>query len=431
MAQRPSEKPNWIPDDTTGITAPNGAKRAIGWILEKPPFQYFNWFFNNVSQWIDRHASQSEEWIVIDSDADEQDYATLAAYIADTPAAGDRVLIKEDQTVTVQTIVPSDITIKPLDGARLLCATNIATSVLQLGSNVIIEGVLNIVLSHTGTTAKAVEFNGDNATGKINVENSSTGTLTTGYHINASKTGNQVAGFIDNTGGGVLTNIGIDSSGEDSNNLQIVDAVNNQVWRTRGAYKFREGLEFDLGSDADGDIYYRTGGVLTRRPKGSDGDVLILASGIPVWQTNSAFYAHRNGVVQSVTASTWTKVRFTHEDWDNNNEFVNDADDSGGATESRYTPAAGKHLFVALVTIDVTSDFAAHRISLYKNGVDYRRGIEMTNSNNGDAGLLLVVEDDANGTDYFEIYVFHAEGGARNIFGVKTHTYFFSRRQLS
>jgi hypothetical protein len=175
-------------------------------------------------------SAQVEDWIVIDS---EGDYATLTAYLADAPAAGDRILVKEDQTVTVQTGIPSDVTIKFLDGANLLSSTAIATSLLKMGSNVIIEGVLNIVMNQAGTTAKAVEFDGDNVVGKINVSNVSSGIVTTAYHINGNKTGNRIDGFVQNTGGGTLTNYFIDNSTEDSNLLILVDAANNII-RTNG-----------------------------------------------------------------------------------------------------------------------------------------------------------------------------------------------------
>lgn len=39
----------------------------------------------------------------------------------------------------------------------------------------------------------------------------------------------------------------------------------------------------NLGSDANGDIYYRNGGALVRLPVGTNGDVLTLSSGLPVW----------------------------------------------------------------------------------------------------------------------------------------------------
>lgn len=346
---KPTGKVNW--DATGNIVEPNAGRKTSGWLFGvKPPAQNFNWLWNllGLNQFYSN--AQVEDWIVIDSDADEGDYATLVAYIADAPAAGDRILVKEDQTVTAQIVLPANITLKFLDGSNLLCATNIATSVLKLGSNPIIEGVLNIVLSQTGTTAKAVEIDGDNAIGNINVENSSTGTLTTAYHINANKTGNRVSGFAQNTGGGTLTNIIVDNSTENSNLLTIVDELNNivistalidfassqilsgksfldsttniidssdntkkvqfqcasiatgttRIWtfpnnnaifvgedlsQSLTNKELGVGTKIALGSDADGDIYYRDAGILKRLAKGTNEDTLKLKSGLPSWES--------------------------------------------------------------------------------------------------------------------------------------------------
>ncbi len=51
---KPTSKPNWIPsDDPEKITAPSGSKQNTGWLSgEKPPFQFFNWFWNLISKWI-------------------------------------------------------------------------------------------------------------------------------------------------------------------------------------------------------------------------------------------------------------------------------------------------------------------------------------------------------------------------------------------
>ena len=247
---KPPEKLDWIPDDTTNILEPLPSVKATGWLFgQKPPNNSFNFITNLINRLLDYAMGQVEDWIVIDTDADEGDYATLVAYIADAPAAGDRILVKKDQTVTAQIVLPDNVTVKFLDGSSLLCATNIATSVLKLGSNPIIEGVLNIVLSQTGTTAKAVEIDGDNAVGKINVENSSTGTLTTGYHINANKTGNEIGGFIDNTGGGTLTNVYIDNSTKETNLLLIRDLINNNIIGS-AASSIRNGL-VELATSAE------------------------------------------------------------------------------------------------------------------------------------------------------------------------------------
>ncbi len=136
---KPSEKLDWIPDDTTNILEPLPSVKATGWLFgQKPPNNSFNFITNLINRLLDYTMGQVEDWIVIDSDADEGDYATLVAYIADAPAAGDRILVKEDQTVTAQVVLPDNVTLKFLDGSRLLCATNIATSFLKIGSNPII-----------------------------------------------------------------------------------------------------------------------------------------------------------------------------------------------------------------------------------------------------------------------------------------------------
>ena len=53
-----------------------------------------------------------------------------------------------------------------------------------------------------------------------------------------------------------------------------------------------------------------------------------------------SFMAHRSGG-QAIGASTPVKIKFNVEDFDTNSDFLHDADDSGGATESRFTPTPG------------------------------------------------------------------------------------------
>ena len=234
MADRPPRDLDWIPDDSTGIEVPTTPTQNAGWLVEIPPRQFFNWLWNRCTRWFHYLSGQSQEWIVIDSvNTNEKDYDTYDDWYNDAPAADDKLLIKETQVLTAQMVVPDGITLRILNGAEFTRATNEANSVIKWGSNIIIEGILNLVLSQTGTTAKAVEFDGDNVVGKINIENSSTGILTTAYHINTNKTGNRVEGFLDNTGGGTLTNEFVDNSTEDSNLLIIIDAANNTI-KTNG-----------------------------------------------------------------------------------------------------------------------------------------------------------------------------------------------------
>ena len=234
MSQRPPRDLDWVPDNITGITVPGQTKQNAGWLVEKPARQFFNWMWNRLSRWTHYFSGQSQEWIVIDSaNVNEKDYDTLAAYIADSPAVGDKVLVKETQVLTAQMIFPSGITLRFLGGVDLTRSTLEAVSIIKFGADVIIEGVLRLILSQTGTTAKAIEFNGDNVVGKISVENSSTGTLTTAYHINANKTGNRISGFVQNNGGGTLTNAIIDNSTEDSNLIIAFDETDNSI-KTNG-----------------------------------------------------------------------------------------------------------------------------------------------------------------------------------------------------
>jgi len=60
-------------------------------------------------------------------------------------------------------------------------------------------------------------------------------------------------------------------------------------------------VDITLGSDADGDIYIRSGGHLTRLPAGSNGQILELSSGLPSWQEGamkkSVYDTGDNGIV--------------------------------------------------------------------------------------------------------------------------------------
>ena len=61
-----------------------------------------------------------------------------------------------------------------------------------------------------------------------------------------------------------------------------------------------------LGSDATGDIYYNNGGILTRLPKGSNGQALELVSGLPAWATLSG-----TGTVTSAQISQGAGITVT------------------------------------------------------------------------------------------------------------------------
>ena len=65
--------------------------------------------------------------------------------------------------------------------------------------------------------------------------------------------------------------------------LVTTGSVTSGTWSTGVVIA---GATMTLGSDAEGDVYYRNGsGVLTRLGAGTDADVLTLASGVPSWAT--------------------------------------------------------------------------------------------------------------------------------------------------
>jgi len=65
--------------------------------------------------------------------------------------------------------------------------------------------------------------------------------------------------------------------------LVTTGSITSGTWSTGAVIA---GATMTLGSDAEGDVYYRNAsGVLTRLGAGTDADVLTLASGVPSWAT--------------------------------------------------------------------------------------------------------------------------------------------------
>ena len=61
-----------------------------------------------------------------------------------------------------------------------------------------------------------------------------------------------------------------------------------------------------VGSDAAGDVLYHNGTNYVRLPKGTDGQVLTLASGVPSWATPSAGLTYGSGNDSgTLSGSTW------------------------------------------------------------------------------------------------------------------------------
>ena len=283
MATKP-EKTEWTPSAGDRQT-PTGSKKNTGWIEdERPPYQFFNWSWWVDTQWQNFLAPAVRHNVIISDNVEERDFASLAAYIAGAPVAGDRILITNNQVIAAQIIIPSNITLCIQDGVKFTSAIDLADSLIEFGDNVIIEGVLVLELSHAGTVDAGIELNGDGNNLDIVINNTGAGTLTVGVLVNVAKIANLLGGEVKNTGAGAVTTVLNDLSLDESNIVEIRDSINNIVDRSLGAISFLTGFTMDLGSDANGDIYYRDTGILKRLAKGADGEILELVSGIPSWE---------------------------------------------------------------------------------------------------------------------------------------------------
>jgi len=223
MAPKPTKKPSWVPSDNPlYIDEPSAGKKLLGWVAgEKPPFQWMNWLFNVINHWVDYFAGAVTYNIVIDTTTGEGDFSTLAAYLAGSPAAGDRVWLKVDENITAKMTIPAGILIRQLKGKKLTTSTNLA-EMLELGIGSVLEGDFLIETSHTGIIGKAVILNGNGCRAdNIIINNTSTGTITNGVYLAASKNGIK-ADFETIAGTGTITTpLNDDDNSETANLIQV------------------------------------------------------------------------------------------------------------------------------------------------------------------------------------------------------------------
>jgi hypothetical protein len=139
-----------------------------------------------------------------------------------------------------------------------------------------------------------------------------------------------------------------------------------------------------------------------------DADIDILA--------RPSISVHKNGTNQTgVVDNTWTKVTWSTEDWDTNNDFAS----------STFTPTvARKYLLIARVHFTTMVDQSNVVVAIYENGVIYKRE-KIATSGTAEQGTTVTALVDANGsTDYYDVYVIHNTGSDKIIEGATDKTYF-------
>lgn len=184
-----------------------------------------------------------------------------------------------------------------------------------------------------------------------------------------------------------------------------------------------------LGSDAQGDIYYRnSSGVLARLAPGTSGHFLKTqgAAADPVWAAasagfNSGFSAYASAGNYSIPASTFTKLQLNTEVYDLGTEYDN-------ATNYRFTAGTtGKYLVTAAAQISALTSGKKITISIYKNGTAYKSmGSQSANGPISNTTISAVI--DLSATDYIEIFVHHNEAGALDIQGGADATWAMAQR---
>jgi hypothetical protein len=135
---------------------------------------------------------------------------------------------------------------------------------------------------------------------------------------------------------------------------------------------------------------------------------LPLANGGTATTGAPAFSVYNN-TGQSISTNTTTKCNFNTEEWDTNNNFAS----------SRFTPTvAGYYTFASNIGFQATNSYGV--LVLYKNGSASRY---LTYAQSSSGALSGGCMDYANGTtDYFEIYIYIANG--QNVGGNASSGYF-------
>lgn len=129
------------------------------------------------------------------------------------------------------------------------------------------------------------------------------------------------------------------------------------------------------------------------------------------------FVATKNGTNQTgVVTATWTKVTFSTEVFDEGGHF--------DTATGRWTPPAGRYRVAGQAEFAAgVVDQASFAVAIYKNGVSHRqntRHASGTAALSNDVGAIV----EANGTDYFEFWVYGGGAGNKTLDGDAARTWF-------
>ena len=188
-----------------------------------------------------------------------------------------------------------------------------------------------------------------------------------------------------------------------------------------------------MASGTDGNIIsFDASGNPVAIATGTDGQVLTSAGAgaQPAFETlptatdiTGAFFQAVPSANVSLPNSTYTKVTFNTEIYDPEGEYDH-------ATNHRYQPVAGTYLISAKITLVSATDGHRWITTIHKNGTNQNTNYTI-NANASDENTMYVSQIvTANGSDYYEIFVWQGSGSTRAVYGsgATTHSYFQGHR---
>jgi hypothetical protein len=137
----------------------------------------------------------------------------------------------------------------------------------------------------------------------------------------------------------------------------------------------------------------------------------MLAAGVA--GNGPAFSAYASGVTNTPNA-TFTKIVLASEEFDTASCF--------DTSLSRFTPNVAGYYFVCG---GVSAGYATQITTIYKNGSEYKRGVQVSSAGaylSGTTASALVYMNGS--TDYVELYWYQASGSTVNSSAVQASTYF-------
>jgi hypothetical protein len=134
--------------------------------------------------------------------------------------------------------------------------------------------------------------------------------------------------------------------------------------------------------------------------------------------TQPCFSAY-NSTLTTINNTTVTKILFATEEYDIGGYFA----------DSAYTPPAGKYILtVSVLFADALSDGTNVILYLYKDGAEFKRAAHTYSAK---AGILMVhgsFQVVANGSEVFDIRIYHDYGSSRNTYNDSKYTWFSGAR---